>query len=105
MRNGLRPHHLLPQGEKEEKAAHSPRILTNHRQSACLASTHNLREATPCPLCWPSIRAPHLRAPLYFAPTFPSPPLPSRNSRSIFRLRARSRTSQKTSGSPPSSPP
>ena len=36
-------------------------------QSACLAQHNTLREATPCPLCWPSIRAPRPRAPSCFA--------------------------------------
>ena len=55
-------------------------------------------EATSCPLCWPSIRAPRRRAPSCFAATFPSPPRRSRNSRSISRPPAGSSTSRRRSG-------
>src|SRR6266446_7927105 len=82
-------------------------ILTNHLQSACLgatASQQTSREATPCPMCWPSIRAPHPRARLCFDRTFPSPPRRRLNSRSIFPPRAGSSTSPRTSG-PQRSPP
>ena len=47
--------------------------------------TSNTREATPCPMCWPSIRAPHPRARSCSAATSRSPRPRSRNSRSIFR--------------------